>query len=1117
MAIAFARVSVHTRSKGHSSINGAAYRAGVRMLDERTGEIHNYENRDDVKYESVILPDGADEKFLSREFLWNEAERYEIRKDAQVAKDIVLALPKELSLDKQIELTRNFAYTHFVSDGIPADITIHDNGDNNPHAHIYITTRRLERNKFGKKARDQNPEFAKKRGEGIIGNGFIKTSDYWGEKWRELQNNYFREHGIDLIVDQNRVVSQGHQGRIGKETHYLKEQNRLKHELSVEIALNDPDSLLNVLSAQAVFSEKDIASLIFKNTDTEEQYKEAYTKLKAHRDLIYLGLAEDGRERYTSRANYLREAELSDHVSQLTLNKGHIVADRTVKKAIRKNGLNEEQAEALRHIAGAGDICAVVGRAGTGKSYMMKAANSMWVKAGYNVRGMAISGIAAKSLENESGIESSTIHSIKAKIAYNSLKLTSQDILVIDEAGMADLNDVAVIVDEVRKAGAKLVLIGDHAQLQPIGKGAPFRAIIERCGFAEINLVIRQQDAKDRVATMALSKGKISEAVDYYNSKGRVHIFDKSQHAIDGLIDNWQKGITKDNLTNNIITAFRNVDVDELNSQARKRLVAKGVISATGSTVITEKGEIELSIGDRILFLRNNKQLGISNGQFATIVKVIGSEISVLLDNNTQMTFSTEAYRDFSYGYAATVHKLQGATFNNVYVYMGSRAWNRHLTYVALSRHKESVNLYIDRSTHKDLGTLKKNLSRDGFKDAVLDWPLSFAIRRGFDPEGIMGRFIDKMAGIQQIIKDKWLFVVNYEAYLQNKIYQERQRINQKRRNEAQLVAGFIDLNREINSKWFETRKLSKGQEVEGHVDDQLKHLMIERNHLAYKISIDASKYKHALSLNGYDIKYLQSYVEAHQNRERVKAFMKAQEEGQNLLAYKIAHDISKDNKAHAFFVQELSNWKDINYAKKHYKEHLQCLDQDEFKKAKIIEHYRSLLQDVAKAWHRANAEHRNKARNPNEAKSRVYAKALTDRCDKLAYEINQSRTSYIKYLGQYKIDIGKLEKAANRNRSRSQSRSQSRDREYNVDWDKLKDIKAKDIEFLFKVKDHMDNAKSEYFRNLYKQDFENAILRISRDTKLMQKIQELQPKSAARIKALSIEFARTRSIGRDR
>lgn len=81
---------------------------------------------------------------------------------------------------QQIELTKRFAQIYFVDNCIPADISIHDHHDGNPHAHILATTRRLEKDKFSKyKARDINPTFAK---------GFIVEKDYWGEQWRMMQN-----------------------------------------------------------------------------------------------------------------------------------------------------------------------------------------------------------------------------------------------------------------------------------------------------------------------------------------------------------------------------------------------------------------------------------------------------------------------------------------------------------------------------------------------------------------------------------------------------------------------------------------------------------------------------------------------------------------------------------------------------------------------------------------------------------------------------------------------------------------------------------------------------------------------------------------------------------------
>lgn len=200
VAIAFAHVSIHTRAKGHSAIAASSYRSGSKLLDSRTGLTHDFSNRHDVAYSTILLPEGCDSVFEGREFLWNQAELAEKRRDAQICKDVVLALPKEWGLTLQIELVKRFAQTHFVENGLPSDIAIHDHGDGNPHAHILISTRRLEKQGFSKyKARDLNPAFAR---------GYVVENDYWGERWREMQNDFFEEKNIDVTVDLNHFISE---------------------------------------------------------------------------------------------------------------------------------------------------------------------------------------------------------------------------------------------------------------------------------------------------------------------------------------------------------------------------------------------------------------------------------------------------------------------------------------------------------------------------------------------------------------------------------------------------------------------------------------------------------------------------------------------------------------------------------------------------------------------------------------------------------------------------------------------------------------------------------------------------------------------------------------------
>ncbi|MBX9706068.1 MAG: MobA/MobL family protein, partial [Gammaproteobacteria bacterium] len=365
MAIAFASVTIHSRSQGYSAVAASAYRSGTVLRDERTGETHHYGHRTDVAYSQIMLPEGADDKFLDREYLWNEVERAEKRQDAQLAKDVILALPKELNLDQQITLARQFANYHFVSKGLVADVAIH-NDEGNPHAHIYITTRRLIGDKFDRyKARDLNPLFANRRGN----HGFIAEKDYWGEQWRTFQTDFFTEHNLEITVDANYLVPTRHEGRIRESEHYLKEENQLLREANVELALESPESLLNLLSLHySVFREADIQKLVFKQTQGGDAYNTAIATLKAHPDLIELANGI-----YTTKANYQQEASLADTAEHLVQQRDRVVSGLAIQAIGDEQQLSTEQRHALKHIATSGKLSAIVGRAGTGKSHLMRA------------------------------------------------------------------------------------------------------------------------------------------------------------------------------------------------------------------------------------------------------------------------------------------------------------------------------------------------------------------------------------------------------------------------------------------------------------------------------------------------------------------------------------------------------------------------------------------------------------------------------------------------------------------------------------------------------------------------------------------------------------------------
>ncbi|MFO9478538.1 Ti-type conjugative transfer relaxase TraA [Legionella pneumophila serogroup 1] len=761
MAIAFAQVSIHSRAKGHSAIAASSYRSGVKLYDTRTGITHDFSNRHDVIYSDILLPEGSPEAFYDREFLWNQAELAEKRCDAQVCKDIVLALPKELDLVQQIELARRFAQTHFVDQGIPADLAIHDHHDGNPHAHILITTRRLEKTGFSKyKARDLNPAFAK---------GFIVEKDYWGEQWRELQNEYFIEKNLDLTVDLDHIISERHHGKLkDPHNHYLLTEKTILQQARQEVLLNDIDNVINHISTQhSVFTRRDIERLVFKtfkSNETPEGYLHWVEQIMGHKDLIELGTNERGQLCYTTRHQYLQEAKLRDDIEAMMKNRDQIDG-KNLENIIKNYTLSEEQLEAVRYITKGSQISLVIGRPGTGKSYLLKPIKEHYEHHKYRVIGAALSGKVAKSLQTDTGIQSSTIASLAYKLANQQLKLTRTDVLIVDEAGMVDFASMTLLIREAKKAGSKVILVGDPDQLKPIHKGEIFRGIAAVTGYIELEQIKRQNDLGDRLASMNMAKGMIAEAVDHYHEKGAIVFSETTEAAAQNLIHDWQGDITAANLQDSILLAFTRASVGYLNDEARLALKEKQILSQEEISFQGFDKELKIAVGERLLFRQNDKTFGVRNGDLGSVQAIKKNEFQIKLDSGELLTIPS-TYNKMDYGYALTVHKSQGMTVKHSKVLIDSKYWDRHLSFVAMTRHRDSLKIYTDSINHPTIKELKHTLSRSNTRDNVIDWPLDFATRAGFNPDQLIGRAINHIAGVGHKIKHAFNYVVNYEAYL---------------------------------------------------------------------------------------------------------------------------------------------------------------------------------------------------------------------------------------------------------------------------------------------------------------------------------------------------------------
>ncbi|MDU6835680.1 MAG: AAA family ATPase, partial [Bradyrhizobium sp.] len=452
--------------------------------------------------------------------------------------------------------------------------------------------------------------------------------------------------------------------------------------------------------------------------------------------LVELGKDDAGQDRFTTREMIEAEQRLHRAAGLMAERERYRVGEQDKGRALARAAdrglvLSGEQADALAHVTDGRGLGIVVGYAGTGKSAMLGVAREAWEDAGYTVRGAALSGIAAEGLENGSGIASRTIASMEHGWAQGRNMLTSRDVLVIDEAGMVGTRQLERVLSHAAEVGAKVVLVGDPQQLQAIEAGAAFRSIFERHGGAEIGEVRRQREDWQRDATRDLATGRTGAAIHAYDRHGMVHVAESREQARGELIDRWDRERKANPDATRIILTHTNAEVRELNEAARERMREAGNLG-DDVRVAVERGARNFAPGDRVMFLQNERGLGVKNGTLGAIEQVSAQSMTVRTDDGRNVSFDLKDYNKIDHGYAATIHKAQGMTVDHAHV-LATPGMDAHGSYVALSRHRDGMDLHYGRDDFASQDKLINVLSRDRAKDMASDYEPArdYAERRG--------------------------------------------------------------------------------------------------------------------------------------------------------------------------------------------------------------------------------------------------------------------------------------------------------------------------------------------------------------------------------------------------
>ena len=380
------------RSSGRSAVAAAAYRSRTTMYDQRQGLTFDYSRKKDLSHSEIFLPEHAPEKFKDRPTLWNEVEKAERRCDAQLAREIEVALPSELTLEQNKELVREFVRDNFVDQGMIADVNIHTK-KGNPHAHILLTTREVSEKGFGKKVRSWNAN---------------AKLQHWREEWAKLQNQKLLSSGHDIQVDHRsfedrgiELIPQTHLGFSFKflPSDYLplkvREYDRLREHLDIRrengwLILSDPDRALKYLSHyDVVFGEQEIENFARIHTVDDKQFNQVKKALMTSPELMEVGEDETGNKRYTTKTMVQNEKEMLSRAEKLDDSSSHDVDPALIDQTMVNHTMTREQQEAFRHLTQGSDIAVLIGRAGTGKSYTLAAVREAYEAQGFTVRGIA--------------------------------------------------------------------------------------------------------------------------------------------------------------------------------------------------------------------------------------------------------------------------------------------------------------------------------------------------------------------------------------------------------------------------------------------------------------------------------------------------------------------------------------------------------------------------------------------------------------------------------------------------------------------------------------------------------------------------------------------------------
>lgn len=451
--------------------------------------------------------------------------------------------------------------------------------------------------------------------------------------------------------------------------------------------------------------------------------------LQQSEQIVPLGAA-DGQHRYTTTGVLQEEQRMLSSLQRMANRPGLKVPENRLKRKLRKRPtMRKEQAEFVRRMTQTDSALRIgLGYAGTGKTYALKTCVDAWQRQGYRVLAAAPTGQAARVLGREIGAECTTLTRLlgdfrlplSAAVSHHARQLvraarrrrtrrfrqprparvTRNTILLVDEAGMIGTRHMRMLAELVEQNGGTLCLVGDPAQLPAIETTSPLQSLASRYGAAKLTEIRRQKEPWAREAAQAMARGEPGPALAMFAARNCITVRDDLQEAVQQACLDWTaEGLHTPHRA--IILANTNELVHTANHLCQEHRLRAGCVDPSLSVRVFDEQsdacwESQVHVGDRVLFTKNSRQLGVENGSLGTVtaIRQFPSKIHVVLDDGRQVTVDVRRFPHVRLGYAATTHKSQGASIPKVFVVLGGSLQNLPASYVQATRAVEDTSFY---------------------------------------------------------------------------------------------------------------------------------------------------------------------------------------------------------------------------------------------------------------------------------------------------------------------------------------------------------------------------------------------------------------------------------------